>query len=220
MRNVDPLEDFIMKKTIYILFFCLLITASSKAEVLAEYTFTGGSLASTDLSAGSIASDFVMGPGAVYATIDPQTNLTDVIRINNTASMTTLYSDDGNQYHAFSITAKTGNAVTLTNIVFDLHSHFPYNTLSGVAIGVSTNGFSGYDPDLDFIDEYQFAGYNSQLVAVNIDISGFTEISSSSTIDLRMYFRISGPEAVRSYSVDNIVVTGIVPIGSSAIMIQ
>lgn len=196
-----------MKKIAFVFALTVLLGVYAKADILANYPFTGSSRASTDTDANSSASLLTDGAGF--------TSTFDVVRGNPTPSIG-VSSDliDGtsnatavtaNDYVTFTITP--GLSMSLTSLTLDAANYTNDTVFSAESFFLrsSVNSFASNIGSTQNI----LAGSNGVFAPFSFDLTGASFQNVSSAIEFRIYLQDSITDADRGILLDNVVLNGV-----------
>jgi hypothetical protein len=201
-------RSFEMKKTVCALSIGLLGAGIVCADVLAEFTFTKNSRASSDTSLNSAVSEFNVGAGSISGDL-----------VSTTADLTTQSGDvdpagAGAQYDSFTLTVtglRAGETLNLTSLTYVYTVIRPLN----MAIGVysSVDGFNSSVAQLDGVDTgIDYATPQTFNQTVFLSGTGFKGLLNNDTIEFRFYLADTSTGIGRIHQLDSIVLDGTVSV--------
>ena len=197
-----------MKKLLLVLALASQWALPAKADVLANFTFSGSSLASFDADPNSTATSFVDGPGFISTIDTARGNPTPSIAIdsNQTDSTTQGGAVTSGDYFTFTITPGAGQVLNLTSLTFDYANY--------------TN--SGAYPTENFIVRSSIDNFGANLASAvtsnvasagtfanaNISLTAAQYQNVTSPIEFRFYVYDGTTSIDKGALVDNIVLNG------------
>ncbi|MDF7800142.1 sialate O-acetylesterase [Pontiellaceae bacterium B1224] len=193
-----------MKKILCAYAVCLFAAVFTRAEVVAEFNFTGDSAASSDSSIYSTVSAFNVGVGAIGGDL-----------ISASGAETTLGGDvdpagTGAQYHSFNVTVAglgAGETLDLTSLTYTYTVLSPLN----MAVGLysSVDGFASTAAQLDGVDTgSDYTNPQTFNQTATLSGAGFTGLENNDVIEFRFYLADSSSSAGRHHQLDDIVLNG------------
>ncbi|WFB36346.1 PEP-CTERM sorting domain-containing protein [Kiritimatiellota bacterium B12222] len=213
-----------MKNYIFssLLFLSLFITAALQADVLAEYTFTDSSFASTDASTSWTTSDLGNGVGLPLTVSATEGNPAPGIEITfggfDYADLSASLVANG--YYSFTITPDAGTELTFTDLTFEMYKQ------SGATATVSATIFSsidGFATTGDAIGAGELVGGGEQsgfFLGRTVVLSSLPTVSTAT--EFRIYLDDGGANnSSNEFRLDNIVLNGtasVIPEPSSILL--
>ena len=186
----------------------LMAAKPADAATLAQYTFTGGSLASSDTDPNSTATAFSGGPGLAIRTSsfrgDPPPAVAVTFRDLLSTSQTSAVALGS--YYQFSVAPTAGNRVNFTSLNF--------GTNVGPAPGVGTyfvrTSADGFTNTLaSYTQASTAANGNVPFTTRNVDLSGLNSPFFTTPLSFRIYEYDNGSTfGGGGLRVDNVVVQG------------
>ena len=201
---------------------CSLAAKPASAATLAQYEFTGGSLASSDTDAGTVASNFGSGPGLPLRTSGfrgdpPPSAAATFASIGSTNKATAL---NLGTYYDFSIAPISGNKVNLTSFSFATNVG-PTNLSTPVSgsyfARFSSDGVNFTDLGATYTqDATPFPNQNSapgdrdiDFVTRNVDVSSISSSFFTAPVSFRIYeYKTGSSETAGGLRVDSVSVQG------------
>ncbi len=186
-------------KTILIVLALFTMGFRARADVLAQYDFTGSVRTSSDTDLNSSATAFSDGPGLI-GTIDttrgnPLPSLS--VDISTTAS-TQVLAVSGNDYFTFTLTPAGGFALNLTSLTFD--SAIFGNITATFFVRSSADNFVS---DLG-ITTTTLTGFTG----TNISLTGSAFQNVTAPLTFRVYVFDTADNGNRGDLLDNIIING------------
>lgn len=207
-----------MKNTINAVFCAIALTTGVHAVVLAEFTFDGGSAASSDTSLHSTVTDWDNSnsdrDGGTDVAVIQNTTFSPDYRSVQAANQTPPAAFDA--YSSFTITVVglgIGEKLNLTSFAFNYSS-------AGTALGFSANVFSSLTGfgNSDSLGQSSIATGNTDNPAL-FDLTSeaaLTGLENGDVVEFRIALRDGSGSGTRFHGLDDIVVSGnIVPEPSS-----
>ncbi len=195
-----------MQKTLLTAVVALAITTAAHADVVAQYTFTGSLLTSSDGDTNSMAGDLTFGAGFSSATVSTTLgNTAPGLYIDSTA---TTGSNQGNavlanEYYSFTITPTAGT-LSLSNLMFD------YASASGTSTFPTENFFVRSSRDGFAANITGAVSSNSAtFTTANIGLSAATYQGLSTATEFRIYVQDSTNTSGRGAVLDNITLNSV-----------
>jgi hypothetical protein len=195
-----------MKKILCALGVCLL-AAGTQAEVVAEFTFTGNSAASSDTSLNSTVSDWSLTniSGASIAG-----DLATIAAVNTTQSGDVDPAGTNPQWYSFTFTVTglgAGETMDLTSITYKYTVVQPLN----MAVGLysSVDGFASTAAQLDGVDTgTDYTSPQTFNQTVDLSSAGFQGLENEDVIEFRFYLADTSNGTTRIHQLDDIVLNG------------
>lgn len=181
-------------------------SGAANGAVLAQYTFTGNSMTSSDPELNSTASDLGIGPGITVA-YRSTGNPTPALEIPVAATAATEGSahDDGD-YLTITITPAAGYQLNLTDLTADFGA--TYDT-AGRGYGLRTS-VNGYGSSVASVTQAANTGAAGTYYPGSISLSGAAFQGLTGSVTLRITVFDSASSASNRNFFDNIVVNGTV----------
>lgn len=195
-----------MKKALVILALIISFGIHAKADVLANYPFTGSSRASTDTDPNSSASLITDGAGIVSSIDAVRGNPTPSLgisadQIDGTSNATAVTAND---YVTFTLTPVT--SMSLTNLTLDAANYTNDGTFSAESFFLrsSVDAFAANVGTTQNI----LAGSNGVFAPFSFSLAGAGFQNVASPIEFRIYFQDTNSDPDRGVLLDNIIVNG------------
>jgi hypothetical protein len=199
----------------------------SASTIVAEYDFTGGSAASTDVDGSTFAEDYIatVAPNTVtYSGISTGSDNAFFFSFQTASDLDNAIAED--DYHSFALDLETSGAtVSLESLDFDQGFWNTNTTLDfSVSIFSSVDGFA---TDGELLGSYTIDGglYENGVdatVARSVNLTGITELQDvSSDVEFRIYFYDNSSATDRTHRIDNVVLTAstVIPEPSSVALL-
>ncbi len=190
-------------------FLAVSLTTAAKANIVANYSFSGSSRASFDSDLNSAASAFTDGPDWV-ASIDPvRGNPTPSISVDSaqTDGSTQSGAITANDYYTFTITPNPGVTLNLTTLSFDFANY----TNSGVFPTENIFARSSFDNFSANLAAATTVSAASAGTFTNVNISltaaGFQNVTAP--IEFRLYIFDSTTNVDKGALVDNVILQSV-----------
>ncbi|MDF3058159.1 MAG: hypothetical protein K0R17_2374 [Rariglobus sp.] len=191
--------------------FILVTPSAVSADVLASYLFTGGSAASNDAHAQSVAGSFGFGSAGTNWGLSTAQN--NVFGRGSTTAASEALAVSAGSYFTFTLTPGSlgaGNGINLSSITFDTIANSAATTAGTVSatffVRSSLDGFSA-NIGSSFPQSY----INTTVVnpvARSVDLSAYQGIVSA--VEFRIYVFDDSTDVNRTPRLDNVVLNGAV----------
>lgn len=189
-----------------------LVNSSSASTVVAEYSFDGGSISSSDTETATIAGDYVatVAPNTTsYSGTSSSSDNAFFFSFQTAANLNDAISS--NDYQSFSLDVETAGAtVSLESLDFDQGW---WNTAASLDFSVSVlSSFDGFATAGELLGTYTIDGATTTdantTVAQSINLAGLTEFQNlTSDVEFRFYFYDNSSATDRTHRIDNISLT-------------
>lgn len=194
------------------------IASPSRAQVVAQYDFSGGDPNSIDIDATTSADPFMLGPfsngssspgfSSSSGTAFVRTNATGGGSSNNTLAD----AISGDDYFSFTLDT-LGNSKDLTSLTFD---HLISSATASVSFDVSVmSSITGFTDPNDALASFNFSGVSGSVGPENrlVDLASFgtTFEGLTSTVEFRFYFYDNSTSNSRIHRIDNVILTAGIP---------
>ncbi len=182
--------------------------STGRAAILADYDFTGSSLASVDSNAQSVAgafakasvfseSGFSDGDGSFLFVTSQRTPMSEELAIST------------NAYLSFTVTAEAGSSLNLTSLTFGTAWYTTTAASSGVTNFVIRSSIDNYSANLAVYSDSPGQGNTSTptFTGREIDLSG-SSFQSISGVTFRIYIWDVLTGGTRHAAVDDVILNG------------
>ncbi|MDQ8195648.1 PEP-CTERM sorting domain-containing protein [Coraliomargarita sp. SDUM461004] len=195
-----------MKKIFCALSAFIAVSGVVHAEVLADFSFTGDSAASSDSSIYSSLTAFNVGVGSISGELVSATGA-DVTQSGDVDPAGT-----GARYQSFTLTVTglgAGETLDLTSLTYDYTVIQPLNF--AVGLYSSVDGFASAAAQLDGVDtDLDYSTPQAFNQTVTLSAGDFSGLENADTVEFRFYLADGSSSTSRYHQLDNIVLNGTV----------